>query len=46
MGVVGAGTIIIGLLATAYFTRVLGDRYRDQARRARGADDPDALPEQ
>lgn len=46
MGAVGAATVLIGIVASVGFTRVLGERYRAQARSGRAAEDPDALPEQ
>jgi hypothetical protein len=35
-----------GLIISVVFTRVVGNRIRDQARRAMVQQDPDALPEQ
>jgi hypothetical protein len=35
-----------GLVISVVFTRVVGNRIRDQARRAREQQDPEALPEQ
>jgi hypothetical protein len=42
-----AGAVVIaGLVISVAFTRVVGNRILDQARRAMEQQDPDALPEQ
>ncbi len=41
-----AGVVLAGLAASVLFTRVMGRRIREQARRAEQTQDPDALPEQ
>jgi hypothetical protein len=46
MGLIAAGVVMAGLLSSALFTRVVGNRIRDQARRAMAEQEPDALPEQ
>jgi hypothetical protein len=46
MGLIAAGVVMAGLLISALFTRVVGNRIRDQARRAMAEQEPDALPEQ
>ena len=46
MATIAVGVVLAGLLTSVVFTRVLGSRVRDQARRAKEQDDPDALPEQ
>jgi hypothetical protein len=38
--------VIAGLVISVVFTRVVGNRIRGQARRAKEHQDPDALPEQ
>jgi hypothetical protein len=43
---VTAGVVIAGLIASLVFTRVIGNRVREQVRRARENHDADALPEQ
>jgi len=43
---IAAGVVIAGLLISVVFTNVVGNRIREQARRAREQQDPDALPEQ
>jgi hypothetical protein len=43
---VAVGVVLAGLLVSVVFTRVVGNRVREQARRARDDQDPDALPEQ
>ena len=46
IGAVAAGAVVAGLLVSVAFTRVVGARVREQARRAKERHDPDALPEQ
>jgi hypothetical protein len=46
MATIAVGVVLAGLLTSVVFTRVVGGRVRDQARRAKEQDDPDALPEQ
>jgi hypothetical protein len=46
MSAVAAGAVTAGLAASLIFTRIIGTRFRDQARRAGEREDPDALPEQ
>jgi hypothetical protein len=46
MGTIAGGVVMAGLLASVIFTRVVGNRIREQARRAMERQDPDALPEQ
>jgi hypothetical protein len=46
MGFIAGGVVIAGLVISVIFTRVVGNRIRDQARRAMEQQDPDALPEQ
>jgi hypothetical protein len=43
---VAASVVVAGLVTSAVFTRVVGGRIREQARRAEEQQDPDALPEQ
>jgi hypothetical protein len=43
---IAGGVVIAGLLISVVFTRVIGSRIREQARRAQEHKDPDALPEQ
>ena len=43
---VAAGIVVVGLVVSVVFTRVVGNRIREQVRRARDDDDHDALPEQ
>lgn len=40
------GVVALGLGGSVVFTRVMGGRIREQARRAERMDDPSALPEQ
>jgi hypothetical protein len=44
-GIAGA-VVLAALLGSLVFTRVMGTRIREQARRAEERQDPDALPEQ
>jgi hypothetical protein len=46
MGLIAGGVVMAGLVISVVFTRVVGNRIRDQARRAMEQQDPDALPEQ
>ncbi len=46
MGPIAAGVVVAGFAVSVVFTRVVGNRIRSQARRAREQEDPDALPEQ
>ena len=43
---VAAGVVIAGLVASLVFTRVVGNRVREQVRRASENQDADELPEQ
>jgi hypothetical protein len=46
MGIIAAAVVSAGLVVSVVFTRVIGARIREQARRASARQDPDALPEQ
>ena len=46
MGTVAGGVVVAGLVTSVVFTRMVGHRIREQARRAMEQQDPDALPEQ
>ncbi len=46
MASIAAGVVIAGLLVSVAFTRVVGNRIREQTLRASQEEDPDALPEQ
>ena len=46
MGAIAAGVVIAGFAISAVFTRMVGNRIREQAREASERQDPDALPEQ
>ena len=46
MGLIASAVIIAGLVVSVVFTRVVGARIREQARRAQENNDPNALPEQ
>lgn len=46
MAGIAAAVVLLGVGATVVFTRVVGARVREQARRAREQHDPDVLPEQ
>ena len=46
MGTIAGGVVVAGLLISVVFIRVAGSRIREQARRAKEQQDPDALPEQ
>lgn len=43
---IAGGVVIAGFLVSVVFTRVVGNRIREQVRRARENQDPEALPEQ
>ena len=45
-GLVAGGVVIVGLVVSLVFTRVVGNRIRAQARQAEREQDPSALPEQ
>ena len=46
MGLIAGGVVIAGFVISVVFTRVVGNRIRNQARRAMEQQDPTALPEQ
>jgi hypothetical protein len=46
MGLIAGTVVIAGLVVSIVFTRVVGNRILDQARRAMEQQDSDALPEQ
>jgi hypothetical protein len=46
MAAIGVGVVLAGLVVSVSFTRVMGDRIRNQALAAKEQEDPDALPEQ
>jgi hypothetical protein len=46
MGTMAGGVVMAGTVTSVIFTRVVGNRIREQARRAMERQDPDALPEQ
>ena len=46
MGTIAGGVVLAGIMTSVVFTRVIGNRVREQARRAMEQQDPDALPEQ
>ena len=46
MGGIAAGVVIAGIALSVAFTHVMGNRIREQARKASERQDPDALPEQ
>jgi hypothetical protein len=46
MAAIAVGVVLAALLVCLVFTRVVGNRFREQARRAEEQQDPDALPEQ
>ena len=46
MGSIAGGVVVLGLVATVVFTRVVGRRTREQTRRGKEQEDPDVLPEQ
>ncbi len=46
MAGVAVAVVLAAIICSLVFTRVVGTRIRDQARRAREEQEPDALPEQ
>ncbi|MFC7493626.1 MULTISPECIES: hypothetical protein [unclassified Nocardioides] len=46
VGTLAGGVVMAGLVTSVVFTRVVGNRIREQARAALEQQDPDALPEQ
>ncbi len=46
MGTIAGGVVIAGLLISMVFTRLVGNRIREQAGKAMEQQDPHALPEQ
>ncbi len=46
MASIAVGVVLASLLVSVLFTRVVGQRIHDQARRAMDEQDPNALPEQ
>jgi len=46
MGLIAGGVVLSGVVVSVLFTRVVGNRIREQARQAKEHQDPDALPEQ
>lgn len=46
MATIAVGAVLLGLVVSVVFTRVVGKRIREQARRGGEQEDPDALPEQ
>ena len=46
MAPIAVAVVLAGLAISVGFTRVVGSRIREQARRAKEHQDPDALPEQ
>lgn len=46
MAPLAAGVVVAGLAGSVLFTRIVGNRIREQARRAQNSGDPSALPEQ
>ncbi len=46
MATIGAGVVVVGLVASVAFTRVVGGRIHAQAVQARAEQDPELLPEQ
>jgi hypothetical protein len=46
MGTIAGSVVVAGLVASVVFTRVVGNRIREQARRGMEQQGPDALPEQ
>lgn len=46
MGIIAVGVVVVGLVVSVIFTRVGGQRIREQAREAMAKGDPEALPEQ
>jgi len=46
MATIAGGVVLASLLISVLFIRVVGRQIRDQARQAKGNQDPNALPEQ
>lgn len=46
MGIIAGSVVVAGVVTSLAFTRVAGNRFREQARQAKREQDPDALPEQ
>jgi hypothetical protein len=46
MGAVAVGVLLAAIICSVTFTRVVGSRIREQARRASAQNDPDVMPEQ
>ena len=46
MGAIAVGMVMAGLVTSVVFTRIVGSRFHEQARRASEREDPEALPEQ
>jgi hypothetical protein len=46
MGAIAVGVLVAAIIGSVTFTRVVGSRIREQARRASEQNDPDAMPEQ
>jgi hypothetical protein len=46
MGLIAGGVVLSGVVISVLFTRLVGNRIREQARQAQEDQDPDALPEQ
>ncbi len=46
MGTIAGGVVMAGLVTSVVFTRVVGNRTREQARQDMEQQNPDALPEQ
>lgn len=46
VGSIAVGVLVVGLVVTVLWTRIVGDRVRDQAARAERKSDGEKLPEQ
>jgi hypothetical protein len=46
MGLIAGGVVLSGVVISVLFTKLVGNRIREQARQAQEDQDPDALPEQ
>jgi len=46
MGAIAVGVLLAAIVSSVTFTRVVGSRIREQARRASAQNDPDVMPEQ
>ena len=46
IGSIAGGVVVVGLVTSMVFTRLVGRRTREQARRGKEQQDPDVLPEQ